>query len=753
MIALESAMTAASPTALRGQSPVLRSPRNPSDDPHRLVPATFPSHPRVLCNAADIARTRADLMRHEWVRLSLQRLREGIDKPLDLPDTLPNPADTKLNNKIAGHNLRCALAFLLTDEQRYLDLALKGFRLLTRGYLGLPLQGTDSRASGGGLAESRFNITLGQIYDLLAATGLAAADNTLFRDALNFAYDISNRSGHRTCGNHSTWSLVGRLSLASALGDRPGIHEAVYGSPCPVHKEDVPDWRYGLAHQLGHDILADGFHWERTPGYHFYTMMAFTEAAFFFGNLGIDLFHAKLPALMHADGFDLHRAYGPEGTRQLKAMYDAPFYHCFTNGDISLLHDSGLANLRGAYIWGPIYEIAYDATRDPKYAWLLHRMERDYPSDHPQRKHPGLPMSLQTDRGDVDFVRLRSFPYPQGDFSLAPDVDLSQTGRHRGGCTLFPTTGVTILRNNVADENAPGAYLFWGPHSAGHQSPAALHLDLHAHGRPVTAAPIAGGYGDPNYLTWVRQTIAHNTLTVDQKPMFPYDQPTESIWEADLWRRWNSDGACELFQPGEAFHAMRASNQAVYPGVRLDRTVVLTRDYAIDCFRVYSDAQHEYDLAFHILGKPGASQLASTPVDLGTARGYMHLQNARKLTCPHGVFSLDWINTLNGNSQHMGLQSLNSAGGSFILADTPTGGEGHELGEIHACADRFVLLTRARAARAVFITLWRFTLDHHAPAIESFAGNPDSPIELAVLHNGKSTRWVLPLQNQPVTCV
>ncbi|MCE9591895.1 MAG: heparinase II/III family protein [Planctomycetes bacterium] len=733
-------------------APVLRSDRDPSDDPFGLVPAAFPAHPRVVCTASDIARTRAWVTQHDWVRLSLKRLTEAAGQPFNIPDRLPHPADANLNNGLISYTFRNALAHLLTSEPRYLERALQGFRVLCRGYLDLTFVGHDGRATGGGLRESHFNLSLGKTYDLLAATRLTPEDDALFRAVLEESYDASNRCGHRTCGNHATWGLVGRMAVASALGDRLGVHEVLYGSPCPERSADVPDWRYGLIHQLRHDNLADGMHWERTPGYHFYTMMAMTDAAFMFSNLGIDLWHAKLPALMESDGFDLHRAYGPEGTRRLKAMYDAPFFQMFTNGDYSLLHDSGLANLRGAYIWGPVYELAYDATKDPKYAWLLNRIEREYPKDHPERKISGLPMGLQSHRGDTDFVRLRTAVIPEGGFSLAEDVDVSQTGRHRRGCTLFPTTGVTVLRNNAADERAPGAYLFWGPHSAGHQSPAALHLDLHAHGRLITSSPAhsGGGYEAANYATWIRQTIAHNTVTVDRRPMFPYDQSSGSIWEADAWRRWNSDGSTELFQTGDDFHATRAVNQAVYPGVRLDRTVVLTRDYAIDCFRVYSDATHDYEHAVHILGKADTAGHALTPIDLGDAPGYMHLKNARQLTPGHGVFSLDWANTLNGDRHTLGLQMVAPVGASFILADPPAGGDGHELGELHTNRERFTLVTRANGGRVVFITLWRFFLGRGSPVIESFAGNADRPIELTVGHMGKSHRWTLPLQNQSV---
>lgn len=742
------------PPATSRTTPILRSNRDPSDDPFGLVPASFPPHPRVLCTVADIQRTRDWASHVEWVGISIKRLCDSADEATDIPSCLPNPRNVAVNNALANNTLKQALAYALTGEPRFLDRALRGFRVFAAGYLVLPVvSGSSNRAGGGGLSEARLNITVARTYDLLAATSLTPEDDALFRAMLEETYDTISRGQHRTCGNHRTWDLTARVAVASALGDRLGLHEALYGSPSPVPRAGVPEWAYGLVHQLGHDVLSDGQHWERTPGYHFYTLMAFTDTAEMFANLGVDLWNARLPATMESSGFDLHRDYGPEGTRTLKAAFDAPFYQAFSNGDYSQLHDSGLANLRGAYIWGTLYESAYHAYGDPKYAWLLNKIEQDYPVGHAERAIAGLPMGLQPNRGDLDFVRVRVASVPRGAFSFSEDADISQTGRHRRGCTIFPAAGVTVLRADVHEASSPGAYLFWGPHSAGHQSPGGLHLDLHAHGRPLTTAPSAGGYDDNAYLTWVRHTISHNTVTVDRRPMFPYDLPTDSIWEADGWRRWNSDGVSELFQPGtpaDGYHAMRASNQALYPGVRLDRTVVLTNDYAIDCYRVFSDAPHEYEYALHILGKPDIADIATAPIDMGDARGYMHLTNARTLTHKHGVLGLDWTNTIQNDARRISLQMIAPVGASVILADPPQGGKKHGLGELHSCAERFTLVTRVSASRTVFITLWSFNPTACPAVIEGFAGNADTPITLTVGHQGKSRRWILPVQNQSI---
>ena len=495
------------------------------EDTFGLLPDTLPmQHPRVLCTGADIERVRGWVGQYSWVQLSLNRLLNNANKPVELPEVLPKvlpvPADAKLNSALVSFAERNALAHLLTDQPHYHKRALLVLRVLESYYHRLPVSG-GGRFVGGGLSESRFALDLARTYDLVKAGGIEESDDVAFRAMLQAYYAVLNGNGQRTCSNHNTWCLAGRVAIASALGDLQGISESLYGYPCPPIPEspDTGLWAYGLVHQLRHDILADGFHCERTLGYHFYTLMALVEAAMMLDNIGIDLWNAQLPAQMESDGYDIHRDYGPEGLKCFKAAFDAPFYHAFANGDMSLLHDSGLANLRGIPIWGILYEAAYDVYHDPKYAWLLHRFE----IENPMREFPGLPMSLQTRSGDLDFVRIRNAAYPTGDFTLSNDATISLTGKHTRGCSLFPSTGSAILRSDLTDENAPGLHIFWGPHSAGHQSPAALHVDVHAGGRFINGAPTSKGYEDPKHLTWVRTTIGHNTVTVDERPMFPYD--------------------------------------------------------------------------------------------------------------------------------------------------------------------------------------------------------------------------------------
>lgn len=710
--------------------------QNVAYDPFGLMPRDLPAYPRVFMSAAQLDRARANLARSPWAKAAHARLLGNCRPKEPFPGRLPDPADAKANGSVAWYAVRNALAALLTGDAKCRERALSAMRLLADGYTRWQLAGGDRLAGGGGLAESRVNLTLAWTFDLLAAAGLGDEDRGRFLAMLAATVAQSDANMHRTCSNHNTWSLAGRLAVAAARGDRQGIHDALYGC------DHGSGWRYGVIHQLRHDILSDGLHWEGSLGYHFYTLMAFTEIASAMANLGVDLWNAPLPPLQQDDGKDLHRAYGPaHGTKTFKAAFDAPLYQMLPDGDLSTLHDSGLSHLRGVWIWGILYNKAWEAYGDRRYAWLLSRMEADYPSA--ARDYPELPMPLNTHNGDLDFARLRDPKWPRGSFSFARRSAISLSGRHEKGCSLFPVHGSAVLRSAAAGP-AVGAFLYWGPHVAGHMGPAALHLDLHAHGRRVTDAPHSGGYGDPNHLLWNRTTLAHNTVTVDEASMFPYDFDTESMWECDRWRDRISDGRLLLFQPAPAFKAVRAVNDVVYPGVRLDRTVIVAPGLALDVYRVTADRECQFDWAMHLCGElaplPGASAF-----DPGARRGYSLLAGA--VSAPPDGDGPDAGWTLRAEAATARI--LAPPGARLIAARDPVPPKTRQLGALEDVGPRTGAIVRARGRSALFVSAWTFG-GAEAPCLSLASGEAAATVTIETRAGGLAARWTLPAAAKPV---
>jgi hypothetical protein len=710
-------------------------------DPFGLMPKAFPARPYVFATPARLAITRRLVLQKGWPAQALALLLERACEPCEFPAD-PPPAPHPLAQKTATHALRNAYASLLTVDPACRDRALDALRRLARAYPAWPVRAGLGRLGIEDNQEGFFIHTLASAYDCLAAGPLTGDDDRLFRALLEATRAASDASSHAYCGNHNLGGMRGRMAAAVALGDRQGIHDTLYG--CTRNGQ----WRYGLIHQLRHDFLADGLHWERTPGYHYFTLYLVVEFADMLENLGVDLWHAELPPLQQDDGHDLHRSYGPaKGFKTIRAAFDAPLFLAFRNGDLSMLGDSRLANLRGTWSWSTLYDSAYEAYKSPCYAWLLNRIEREYPQE--KRPLPGLPMPFQNVWvADLALARMRRARYPEGRLEWSRDAAVSITGRHTHGCTLFPDYGAAVLRAAPEKAAAPEAFLFWGPHSAGHQSPGALHVDFCGGGRTATDAPRmdARGYSDPLYLTWARTTIAHNTVTVDRQPMFPYDFETGSIWECDRWRDTISDGELALFQPdGKGFKAVRAKNRTVYKDVTLDRTLAVTAAFILDVFRVTADRVRTFDWAMHVAGTP-AWPAGTRAARFGDERGYRHFTDVKRLPAAGSALDLAW--TRPGGLTRVSAV-LPPRGSAWTACDPlPPADKSHTLGEIGPVEPRHALILRTQGKSALFVSAWSF--NGKPVALRLRSGNAGTDVRLQTGDGAGRRQWTFPIDGPVV---
>jgi oligo-alginate lyase len=163
--------------------------------------------------------------------------------------------------------------------------------------------------------------------------------------------------------------------------------------------------------------------------------------------------------------------------------------------------------------------------------------------------------------------------------------------------------------------------------------------------RFINVEPKDGGRYLPETSSWARQTIAHNTLTVDEQSHYGGRFAISSTKHAD--RHFFSAADSNL-------QVMSAKVLETYPGVQMQRTVALVRDPAfskpivIDILRVESPSLHQYDLPFYYMGQLVYSSATYKAFDrqrvpLGTANGYQHLWKEAEGKCT-GPFTVTWLN-------------------------------------------------------------------------------------------------------------
>ncbi len=206
--------------------------------------------------------------------------------------------------------------------------------------------------------------------------------------------------------------------------------------------------------------------------------------------------------------------------------------------------------------------------------------------------------------------------------------------------------GVSILRHRDEKDDDTMALIWFGQHGSDHQYHSALdhgHYDglhlsvfnrghevLHDYGfgRWVNVEPKFGGRYIPENKTYCKQTVAHNTVTVDQKTQNNFDT---ALAESKF-------GQKHFFvADDQSLQGMSGTISDYYTGVDMQRSIILAdlpefeKPLVIDVYRIKSDAEHEYDLPVHHSGQIIRTdfdyQIESTLKPLGEDNGYQHLWN------------------------------------------------------------------------------------------------------------------------------
>ena len=245
--------------------------------------------------------------------------------------------------------------------------------------------------------------------------------------------------------------------------------------------------------------------------------------------------------------------------------------------------------------------------------------------------------------------------------------------------------GLAILRHHNVDDDETMALLWFGQHGSDHKFHSALdhgHFDglhlglfnhnqevLHDYGfaRFVNIQSKFGGRYLPENKSYAKQTLAHNTVVVDQCSQNGGDTATaESRW-----------GRKHFFVVGEdKLQAMSATISNYYPDVEQQRTVIMLEvegvdnPLLIDLFRSSSKEEHQYDYLLHYGGQIIRTdfEYQSEPVlkPLGNEFGYQHAWRIASGATPQGGL----ISWLMGNSYYSLISSGDSENSEVIFART-----------------------------------------------------------------------------------
>ena len=536
--------------------------------------------------------------------------------------------------------------YLITEDKRYLDYATTMLVEYAKVYKKRELNISRDSNKPGRLFHQTLNENMWMLYSSCAYSCIRRElteaqqqliENDLFKVMLEM-FVVTYAENFDIIHNHGLWSVASAGICAYAINDQATVDKALYG----LKGDSVSG---GFIAQLTQLFSPDGYYMEG-PYYHRFSLR---------------------PIFLFAETIERRQ---PEvGIYQLKDQVIkttayAVMSTAFPDGTLPALNDSSrtmdikdLGILLATNICFDRYEQNETLLAMAKHqgkVWV---------------HNTGATLSKALENN----AKVSNFNW--GSLSLTDGPD--------GECG-----GVTILRHRNAKSDDSMALLWYGQHGSDAKLHSALdhghfdglHLSLfnnnqefthdYGYGRWVNIEPKFGGRYIPENKSYCKQTIAHNTVVIDQ---ISQNQGVTAIAQQHFGEKHftllaNETGNGKL-------QAMGAYAIDYYPGVDQQRTVIMAelegfeKPLIIDLFRMISEEEHSYDYPVHYTG-----QIIRTNFEyetykslsaLGDAFGYQHLWNLGQ-----GKVEKSSLTTwLMGNTYYSLVSSAND-NSEFIFART-----------------------------------------------------------------------------------
>ncbi len=579
-------------------------------------PLSGQDHPSVFLTQKGVREIKQQLGKLPFLNRSFQQLQKEVDAEIRKGIQVPVPKDLAGGYSHEQHKRnfstlqKAGVLYQLTNDIQYAVFIRGVLREYARLFPTLDRHpATRSYARGKFfwqcLNDANWLVYVSQAYDCiynwLDPAEREQLNREFFRPYADFL-SVETPQFFNRIHNHSTWgnAAVGMIGLV--MNDEKLVQRALYGSGHKVPADMVRDNDGGLIQlpgqakagflaQIDEAFSPDGYYTEG-PYYQRYAMYPFLIFAQALQN--------KRP--------DLNIFSYREGVL-LKAVY-ALLYQTNATGEFFPVNDAqkGMSFLSRELVTA--VNIAYHfGEKDPSLLTVVEQQGRVPLND------TGLSTARALAAGKaVPFVR--------------KSVELKDGASGAEG-------GIGILRSHSA-ENDLCVVMKYSKHGMGHGHFDKLSILMY-HGETEVYQDYGsarwvnieqkdgGGYLKENN-TWAKQTIAHNTVSVDQRSQFDGDvrladrhHPTRYLFDT-------SDMEIQV---------VSAVEPSAYPGMELHRTIAMISNdqfenpVILDLFRISSESAHKtYDLPFYFQGdvmKTSFSTELRLFESLGNDHGYQHL--------------------------------------------------------------------------------------------------------------------------------
>ena len=572
-------------------------------------------HPGIFINRAEAAAIRTGALRYPLLKRSLDEAKAVVGKALASPTDVPQPGEAggyaHERHKQNYREMQLAgVLYSITGDARYARFVRDMLEKYAVLYPTLGAHPLSKNQAPGKLFHQSLNeanwlvatsIAYDCVYDYLKPAERARIEKNVLRPMADWL-SVTQAKEFDRIHNHGTWAVASVGMLGYVIGDTSYVNRALYGT-----KRDRTG---GFLRQLDLLFSPDGYYMEG-PYYIRYALMPFYHFA--------EAIEREQPSL---------HIYQYRDSILKKALYSA-VQTALPNGIFPAINDAS----RTMAIDAPEVVLAVDLAY-ARYGANTNLLGAAAIQDEVILNGAGLAVAR-------DMAAHRSAPkmtWGSVEFTDGPD------GK-RGG--------LGILRSG-AGRDASMLLMKYGVHGEGHGHFDKLHFIFFDSGREVVPdygfsrwiniEPKFGGRYLPENDSYAMQTIAHNTVVVDQTSQ-------NSSKEAQAEEVWGERHFFDKSNP--AVQVMSARADRHNPGVGMERTMFLIDDArlprptVVDLFRLTSKSAHTYDYALHFRGQLIATDVkydaeVSRQVPLGDAFGYQHIWR-QAIGSVNGPLRMTWL--------------------------------------------------------------------------------------------------------------
>ncbi len=609
------------------------------------------SHPNLVLTADGIAEinkgAKAPLFEAELEKakqLVNASIAEGIIVPI--PKDLGGGYTHEQHKRNYNSMYMAGAIYQLTNESKYADFIKDMLDEYVELYPTLPIHPTKKSYSTGKifwqcLNEANWLVYTAQaydcIYEYLSEEERAIYESKLFKPFADFL-SIENPKFFNRVHNHSTWGNAALGMIGLAMDDEELINRALYGLPISEKNDLAKDNDGGFIYEKGraqagffaqidNAFSPDGYY-EEGPYYQRYAMTPFMVFA-------LALHHKKpeLKIFEYRDGI------------LLKAV-DALINQTDQSGTFFPINDAQKGMSIQAKSVVSAVNIAYAVSGNPQLLSVANIQQQVLLDQN------GFAVARDLNSGKAQAIQKKSIELRDGKNGDKGALGIIRTKKNEEELALVFKYTSQGLGHGHYDKLS---YSFY-------QGETEVLQDYGA-ARWVNIDQKAGGRYLPENKTWAKQTIAHNTLVVDQISHFKgkYDLANEAHSEPVYF---------DCSDP--KFQVVIAKEENAYSDVDFQRSLLMveinSKPFVIDLLTVRSDQDHQYDLPFHFQEHfmQSSVELSSQnpPTILGEKHGYQHLYHLATGQIEDEMMQLTWFK----NNHVYSVSCLAEEGDEMILA-------------------------------------------------------------------------------------